>query len=462
MGSPDAVEISQDLLDALPDGIVVVDSEGLIRLASHELAALSGYTAGELLGRPVELLIPDRYQGVHASHRDGYRKAGHPSRLMGSGLHIVLRARNGEEIPVDIALRPLPTSGGQLVVGAVRDARERVARERALRESEERYEMLINGIQDYAVFMLDANGAVASWNPAAERIKGYTAEEIIGRPYGTFFTKDEVEAGRPNAILALAARDGHYEEQAWRLTKSGRQFWADVAITALHDEAGNLRGYSKVTRDITESRRLREELGRLAILDDRERIGRELHDGVIQSLFGVGMSLQATGLTATSPELAERIDRAVIEIDSAIRDLRNYIFGLRPGLLADRQLDQAIRRLADHASEESELTVVSEVDPALAARLSPIAGDVVQLVREALSNVSRHAGPGTCRVTLAMEDGAAILAIVDDGRGFEVDVPGAGGQGLSNLRERVTGLGGSLEIRSKTGEGTSVRMQLPL
>ena len=625
MGSrgSDEVQISQDLLDALPDGIVVVDSEGIITLASGELARLSGYAAEELLGRSVETLIPSRYHPGHAEHRAGYRVAGHPTRTMGGGLKIVLLAKDGTEIPVDIGLRPLETAAGTLVVGAVRDARERIAREQEVRESQERFELLINGVQDYALYMLDPEGRVASWNSGAERIKDYRSEEVVGRSFSLFFIDEEVRAGRPAEILRIAAETGHFEEQAWRVRKGGARFWADIAITALHDGTGKLRGFAKVTRDITEFKRgqdrmqalleigqkilagepaetllatvcqrareiagaaiatismpagdgvnlavlvadgaradvlrgmlmplagslageavrtgrsvnvadpaadprshgpaiqgagfgptlvvpleagglvfgalavakqpgepafgpeqqqlvelfaaqasvsveytrVRAELGRLAILEDRERIGRELHDGVIQSLFAVGMNLQATALAAGQPEVSDRLEKAVIEIDSAIRDLRNYIFGLRPGLLADRQLDQAIRRLADDVAEESGPTVVAVVDPSLAARLSPIAGDVIQLVREALSNAARHAGPGTCRVTLAEDAGWAVLEIADDGRGFDAGAVVGGGQGLPNLRERAAALKGSMELESAPGRGTTVRIRLPL
>ena len=232
----DQVEISQSLLDALPDGIVAVDSRGTITLASRELANLSGYSAEELLGTPVETLIPTRYHAVHAGHRAGYGAAGHPIRLMGSGLEIVLRAKDGSEIPVDIALSPLETEAGTLVVGAVRDARERVAREQELRDGREHFQLLINGVHDHALYMLDAEGKIASWNSGAERIKGYPSEEVVGRSFSMFFIDEEISSGRPAEILRIAAEAGQFQEQGWRVKKGGARFWADVAITALRSE----------------------------------------------------------------------------------------------------------------------------------------------------------------------------------------------------------------------------------
>ena len=159
--------------------------------------------------------------------------------------------------------------------------------------------------------------------------------------------------------------------------------------------------------------------------------------------------------------MTSRIESAVEDIDHAIRDLRNYIFGLRPGILADRQLDQALRELAADFEERSSVVTVVEVDPTVAAQLASVASDVVQLTREALSNVSRHAQATTCRVTLRQEDGTATLVIDDDGQGFEMS--GAhDGLGLSNLRARVDSLGGSLDIQSAVGSGTTVRVLLPL
>ena len=205
--------------------------------------------------------------------------------------------------------------------------------------------------------------------------------------------------------------------------------------------------------------RVQRELRRLAVLDERERIARELHDGVIQSLFAVGMGLQATASRSGNPEVESRVESAVGEIDRAIRDLRNYIFGLRPGLLTDRQLEQALADLARDFEQKSGVTTVVDIDASLAAELAPRAADLVQLTREALSNVGRHAGAATCRVSLHRQDGGAVLQIDDDGRGFD---PAAShsGQGMRNIRERVQAMGGQLAIASVAGEGTNLRITI--
>jgi signal transduction histidine kinase len=207
--------------------------------------------------------------------------------------------------------------------------------------------------------------------------------------------------------------------------------------------------------------RLQGELKRLAVLEDRERIAKELHDGAIQALFAVGLGLQGSVLLAGDPELRGRLQDAVEELDRVIRDLRNYIFGLRPGILADRQLDQALHSLVSDFGQRSGVLAIAEIDPQVAAELGGRAGEVVQLAREALSNVSRHAQAATCRVSLYQDQEQAVLEVDDDGHGFDPAQVTGTGQGLGNLRERAERLGGKAEIHSSPGQGTRIRVEIP-
>jgi PAS domain S-box-containing protein len=166
---------------------------------------------------------------------------------------------------------------GFLLLGGVyyvlrRDITERKRAEAELRESEERFRLLVDGVRDYAVYMLDPTGNVASWNQGAERIKGYKANEIHGRYFSCFYTPEDVRSGKPERELQTALTDGRYEEEGWRIRKDGSRFWASVVITALTDGAGKLRGFSKVTRDITEHKRAQE------FLQESEERHRKLFD----------------------------------------------------------------------------------------------------------------------------------------------------------------------------------------
>jgi signal transduction histidine kinase len=207
--------------------------------------------------------------------------------------------------------------------------------------------------------------------------------------------------------------------------------------------------------------RLQRELQRLAVLEDRERIAKELHDGAIQALFAVGMGLQGSAALAGGEELRARLQDAVEELDRVIRDLRSYIFGLRPHILADRQLDQALQGLVEEFGQRSGVVAIAEIDPQVAAELAGQAGEVVQLAREALSNVSRHAAATTCRVSLYRTTDGRVLEVDDDGRGFDPAQASGTGQGLRNLGERARALGGRAEITSTPGDGANLRVVLP-
>lgn len=166
-------------------------------------------------------------------------------------------------------------------------------------------------------------------------------------------------------------------------------------------------------------------------------------------------------LLAGAPETAGRIEGAVDELDRVIRDLRNYIFGLRPGILPDRQLDQALRELGDDLQKRSGSRVEVEVDAALAAGLSSRSHQIVQLTREALSNVARHAAANQSVVRLAREGKYAVLTIEDDGVGFDVGGASAG-NGLRNMRERAEAMGGAMLVTSVAKKGTTLRMSVPI
>src|SRR5215212_1636011 len=150
----------------------------------------------------------------------------------------------------------------------------------ALRQSEERFRLLVEGVKDYAIFMLDPEGYVTTWNKGARRIKGYEAEEIVGEHFSVFYTDEDTERGYPEEVLCLAAADGHYEEEGIRVRKDGSTFWASVVVTALRDEEGELRGFAKVTRNIT-ARKEAEEQERLLA---QERAARERATDILESI----------------------------------------------------------------------------------------------------------------------------------------------------------------------------------
>jgi signal transduction histidine kinase len=243
-------------------------------------------------------------------------------------------------------------------------------------------------------------------------------------------------------------------------TRNGDAFTEDdeAALVVLATQAGVAIENARLWRDIEQAQ---QQLRRLEVLDERERIAKELHDGVVQSLFAVGMGLQGAAALAPDPAIAKRLENSVEDIDRVIRDIRNYIFGLRPGILADRHLDEAIRELAAEISERTGVLTVVEVDEDVAAELASRAGDVIQLVRESLSNVGKHAEATTVGVRLRRSaDGGTELEVDDDGHGFDVAGP-RDGMGLANLQRRVEAMRGTLTIVSDPATGTTVTARWP-
>jgi len=246
----------QSIIDHAPAAIYAKDPQGRFILVNRHFEFLFRLPREALLGKTdAEIFPPHLAEAFRANDRRVLadnaplwveEEAPHPD-----GLHTYLSVKF-----------PLPDDDGRpvAVCGISTDVSERKRSERALRESEERFRLLVEGVEDYAIFMLDPEGRVASWNPGAQRIKGYKAEEIIGQSFTRFYPAADVEAGVPLRGLRTAASEGHFHAEGQRVRKDGSLFWADVAITALRDEAGHLRGFAKVTRDISARKRTEQSL----------------------------------------------------------------------------------------------------------------------------------------------------------------------------------------------------------
>jgi PAS domain S-box-containing protein len=286
-------------IDVLPDAMAALDGDGRIVFTNSQLESMFGFSGAELSGQFIERLIPECHRAVHRNHVRAYLQAPY-TRPLGMVKKLVGLRSNGDEFPVEISLGPIKSGGTVAALAAVRDVSARVASENKILQGEQLISMLINGLVDYALFMLDPDGRVLSWNPGAETIKGYRAEEIIGQEYAVFFPPEDQEAGTPSQILATARREGRYEGEGWRVRKDGGRFLAHVTIDVIRNQSGAITGFAKLTRDITMARRAeilaREAENEQLVAEERERAAvrlektsRTLNAIIEASPLGIGM-----------------------------------------------------------------------------------------------------------------------------------------------------------------------------
>ncbi len=266
----------KELLEAAPDGMIVANLKGEIVLANKQSEKLFRYTKKEMAGKPIEKLLPAYFFINQVCNKVHYEST--PKALStDAGLELFAIAKDGTKTPVEISLSQVVTDNDTLIFASIRDITERKKSDEKLRKAQNDFQLLVSSVKDYAIFMLDVNGNVVTWNSGAEKIKGYKAEEIIGKNFKIFYTTEDVEKGEPKSNLQKALMQGRFEGEGLRVRKDGSLFYANVIITPLFDDDQNLYGYAKVTRDITNERKTVEDLRYMAT------IAKNIQDPVISS-----------------------------------------------------------------------------------------------------------------------------------------------------------------------------------
>ncbi len=253
-----AQDTIEHLFEFSPDAILVTDGDGIMRAANPRAEELFGYAGNELIGQPVEMLVPARFRANHPRHRENYIAAPR-ARQMGAAMNLSGVRKDGTEFPVDIMLKPINTAAGPAVVTFIRDVTEQRAAQEAVRVHDLRLNSVVDNISDYAIYLLDPQGHVMTWNLGAERNKGYKAEEVLGLHFSRFFIQEDIDRGHPAAVLRQAAKT-RVEEEGWRVRKDGSRFWANIIVTAIRDTNGKLTGYAKITRDVSDRKEAQESM----------------------------------------------------------------------------------------------------------------------------------------------------------------------------------------------------------
>lgn len=377
--------------------------------------------------------------------------------------------------------------------------------------------MLIEGVREYAIFQLDPLGHIVSWNAGAERMKGYPADEILGRHFSMFYDPEDVQRGRPERNLAVAAGTGECKDEGWRTRKDGSRFWASVLITALRGHDGKLRGFLKITRDMTERRtreevlkeakeqlelhvqqraaalvqmnlELRQEIGerkraegelrksleqlralaaRLQSVREEERalVAREMHDELGQACTAIKMDLASIGRKATKKQtqLRAKVDSATQLVDKMIFAVRRIASELRPRTLDDLGLTAALEWQSQEFEGRTGIRCAL-VLPGEQPTLDPERSTAIfRIFQESLTNVARHSQATRVEAHLEKQEDQLIFLVRDNGVGFDIAQSRARKSlGLVGMQERALLLNGELAIEAAPGSGTTVKLRIPL
>jgi PAS domain S-box-containing protein len=359
------------------------------------------------------------------------------------------------------------------------------------RSDRELLALLVGSVVDYAIFVLDPEGRIASWNPGAERIKGYRADEIIGQHFSRFYSPEDVAAGKPSRGLAIAAAEGRFEDEGWRIRKDGSRFWADVVITALRDATGELRGYAKVTRDLTERKQAEDRARLLAEAEAANRakdefmaiLGHELRNPLAPIVTALElMRLRAPDVVRREREIIERQARYLARLVDDLLDVSRITQG-KVSLHRSRvDINAAVTRAVELAEP-----LIAQRRHHLELRVAPeiyVDGDMerlTQILTNLLMNAAKYTPPGgRIVVRVKSEEGVVVIRVIDDGQGIEpdllplvfdrftqaihsIDRSGGGlGLGLAIVRGLVGLHGGSVTAESEgPGRGSTVTVRLP-
>jgi len=478
--------------------IFALDPDGYILSWNAGAQRLKGYAAEEIIGKHFSIFYPPA-QIERGFPNFELREAARVGRFEDEGLRV---RKDGTRFWANVVITALrgPTGGLVGFAKVTRDLTERRRAEDTLRLSEERFRLLVQGVKDYAIFMLDPNGYVATWNAGAERIKGYTDGEILGKHFSAFYTPEDLETGKPARELEIATATGVYEEEGWRIRKDGSRFWASVVITALRKPDGSLAGFAKVTRDLTDKRAAQEQAieaaRQAAASDEANRAKSEFLAAMSHELrtplnaIGGYTDLLSMGVRGpvTQEQLddLQRIKRSQQHLLGIINDILNFS-RMEAGQITYEYSIVPISSVIEsvgHMIEPQMLTknlelAVGECPPDAVAWADK--SKVEQIVLNLLSNAVKFTNEGVVTVECDRHDEGRVGIIVKDtgvgipsdqlerifepfvqvGRSLTHGHHQGTGLGLAISRDLARGMGGDIVVSSELGNGSQFRLTLP-
>lgn len=353
-----------------------------------------------------------------------------------------------------------------------------------LQQSEEHLRLLVESVKDIAFYTMDVDGNITSWNRGAEKIKGYSQQEAIGKNFSLFSSPEDIAANKPQQILEIARQEGRYEGEVCEIRKDGSTFWADVVVFPIYNSEGSLQGYTRITRDLTRRKQIEAEMRqnqayyeaemaelRRKLMQGREserlHMAQELHDGPIQELYGLIFSLDVIGGKIRSPYAIEQLQDAKNQLQAVVSTLRGMIGDLRPPTLAPFGLEKSIRSYIQGFREaHPELQIEMDLDSDRRTLPEDVRLALYRVFQSSLANIVRHAEASQVWIRLKLEEEQVWMEIADNGKGFEVPerwikLARSGHLGLVGARERAEAVGGSFWVKSAPGEGSLVRVSIP-
>jgi PAS domain S-box-containing protein len=479
------------LIDSVQDyAIFILDPNGTVATWNTGAARIKGYAANEIIGRHFSAFYPEADVRAGKCEHE-LEVAAREGRFEDEGWRV---RKDGSRLWANVVITALRDQTGTLIgFGKVtRDLTERKTAEELRRVEDQRFALLVSSVKDYALFILDPAGNVATWNAGAERIKGYTAREIIGSHFSRFYPEDDVRGGKCEHELTMAALEGRFEDEGWRVRKDGSRFWANVVISAIRDDLGNLVGYSKVTRDLTERKRTEEEIAarKAAELANRTKdeflamLGHELRNPLAPIVSALQLlKLRDDKRSAREHQVIERQVRQMIHLIDDLLDVSRISRG-------KIELKKAPMDLRDALAKATEIAIplFERKRQDFEVKVPPfplvVEGDdarLTQVFANLLNNAAKYTREGG-QITLTVRHNKThiVVEVQDNGIGIEPDLlsrvfelfvqgyqdadraEGGLGIGLTLVRSLVQLHGGEVEARSGgVDAGSTFLVRLP-